>query len=82
MNDKPGESYSTMGRREAAGQPVILQFSQGRPVKYRIAYAGSMAYFDALADAMLYMHEKWGFDIIGKTPEAWKDGPKRPIGEH
>lgn len=76
------DDYFIMGQREAAGLPVILQCSRGRPVHYCIQYAGSGKYFDTLAEAMLYMHKRWGFDIIGKTPEVWKEGPTRPIGEH
>lgn len=72
------EEYAVIGRRDVDGQQVVLKCSRQRPGRYLLQYANTVDYFKSLADAMLYMHSKWGLDIIGKTPAAWQDGPKRP----
>lgn len=76
------DNYMIMGRLERPGKPpVIVQVSKASPAHYCVEYAGNGKYFDTLAEAMLYMHKRWGFDIIGKTPAAWKPGPTRPVGK-
>lgn len=76
------DRYYLMGRAEADGLPVVLQCSKGPPVHYCVQYAGNGHYFDTLAEAMLYMHDRWGFDIIGKPRAVWvDDGKTRPIWE-
>lgn len=75
------DRYYVMGRAEVNGLPVILQCSKGCPVHYCVQYAGNGTYFDTLAEAMLYMHNRWGFDIVGKPRAAWTEGPQRPLGE-
>lgn len=74
--------YQIIGRVERPNRPpVIVQASRDKPAHYCVQYAGTGAYFDTLAEAMLYMHKRWGFDMIGKTPAVWKPGPTRPVGE-
>lgn len=74
--------YMKMGQFEAGGLPVILLCSKSNPAHYCVQYAGNGKYFDTMREAMLYMHKRWGRDIIGKPRTAWEPGPARPIGEN
>lgn len=76
------DRYMTMGQFEADGLPVILQVSKAGPLHYCVQYAGNGKYFDTLAEAMLYTHDRWGQDIIGKTRAVWEPGETRPVGEN
>ena len=76
------DRYMTMGQFEADGLPVVLQCSKAGPLHYCVQYAGNGKYFDTLAEAMLYMHDRWGQDIIGKPRTVWEPGPTRPVGEN
>ena len=87
MNSKPAykldtDKYFIIGQREAAGLPVILQCSREPPTHYCVQYAGNGAYFDTKAEAMLYMHDRWGQDIIGKPRTVWEPVKPRPVGEN
>ena len=74
-------TYTAIGQFEADGLPVVLYATNNSPEHYCVKYDGSGKYFRMMREALLYMHEKWGQDIIGKPREVWQTGKTRPIGK-
>lgn len=71
MNEADIE-YMTMGRLHLKNTPLVtVQASKTRPAHYRVIYENNSRKFETLADAMLFLHDHWGCDIIGKPREIW-----------
>ena len=64
--------YITMGRLQLKNTPIVtVQASRTIPAFYRVTYENNSRKFDTLADAMLFLHDQFGCDIIGHSREVW-----------
>lgn len=67
-----GIDYITMGKLNLKNSPLVtVQASRTIPAHYRVIYENRSRLFDTLADAMLFLHDQWGCDFIGKPREIW-----------
>ena len=67
-----GIDYITMGKLNLKNSPpVTVQASRTIPAHYVVVYENNSRKFDTLADAMLFLHDQWGCDIIGMSREIW-----------